>query len=109
MLKYRTLSLHYTHHPDYVLDIHRNFIRILNEQKSLNLREPEIKKLGFLRRRRFYVSEFWGIRVRTTTRDEHNNDLFVDIDEKKFPWLSKVRDLKELIEGHQEIFGNPVK
>ena len=31
----------------------------------------------------------------------------VDINKRKFPYFSQIRDLRELITGHQEIFKNP--
>ncbi len=48
MSKYRTLSLHYLHHPQYVLEIHEKLINLLNQQTNFKLNPPVIKKIGIL-------------------------------------------------------------
>ena len=107
--KYQTLSLHYLHYPEYVLEIHENLIQILNHQKKFNLRSPKTKKLGVLGfRTKFYVTEGQGLRIRTTSRNAHNNSLIVEIDKKMHPGLSKTKHLRDLVPGHQEIFKNPI-
>jgi len=48
------------------------------------------------------------LRIRTTIRNAHNNELIVDINKKRHPYFSKNKDLRDLITGHQKIFKNPI-
>lgn len=107
MAKYKTLSLHYIHPQEYVLEIHRNLRGFLNEQKGFDFDEPVEMRLG-LGLKKEMVSEYEGIRIRATTNDKPDNFLHVDIIEKRQPSLSKLDDLRRLDpEGKEELFGNP--
>lgn len=106
MSKYKTLSLHYVHHPEHVLKIHKSLANLLNQRKGFKLGEPKLKRVKLLKLQ--YVSEKQGIRIRTTTKEAHDNFLILDINKRKFPYLSRCNDLRKLgLLGIEEILGNP--
>lgn len=109
MLKYKTLSLHYTHHPYHVLEIHKNLAQLLNEQKGFDFKEPKLIKLGYWPfRTPNFISESKGIIIRSTTKDAHDNFLIVYIDENKHSYLSKCNDIRKLgLIGIEDILKTP--
>ena len=107
MSKYKTLSLHYIHPSEYVLEIHRNLREFLNKQDGFDFDEPIEMRIGITRAKEM-VSEYEGIRIRATTHDKGDNSLIVDIEKERYPSLSKLDDLRRLDpEGNREIFGSP--
>jgi len=108
MDNWKTLGLHYTHHPEYVSEIHHAFAEELNKYFDFGLK-PELTRNGiWVFGKPCLVSCTETIKIVSTLRQEHSNDLYFSFSKPNHRYWSSCNDLRDLpVPEIRQIFRNP--